>query len=617
MITLSMIVKNEEKYLEACLKSVKDVVDEIILVDTGSTDNTIEIAKKYSAKIFHFEWINDFAAARNFALEQSTCDWILYLDADECLSKESISEIIKLTKYPKRHAYYCIINNIDEINFHTMVMTYPRLFPNEKHVRFEGKIHEQIEPSLLKNNFKIKNSTLKIDHYGYNISEEDLQKKAKRNLEILLEEYAESSSSYFAFQIGQSYGTLKEKENAKKYFTYALQDTKLAKEYKSIAYRYLAANNMVHQNYPMALELINKSLQCDNEQPMALVVGSQINMELGDMDIAGKYCRKAFEENRKYLKGEKTSNQNILVDELQLCNFGLKIALLSKNKELFNFFYKEYPLLYKTSNVGEVDLYNQLLNNQPISYEKLAVYAGIVTSANIELILTLFDYYKDPFVKLEMLQLIKERFQEHAGFHNKLGLLLIETEKYSEAKTVLEWGVKNDPQNQVAINSLAKVNQLLGFSANDNSLIQQKSAEEQVLDLYAQTYSLYEGKLFYESLTVLSELEKFINVSVEEINYDTMISIINLSGHNYLALGEIDKAREAFERALSLNPSSSSACAGLGETFLSQEKYSEAKTMFEWAVQNDEKNELALQKLININKILGLDENDFSLNEGT
>ena len=77
-LTLSMIVKNEEQYLHGCLKSVKDVADEIIIVDTGSTDSTKDIASSFGAKIYDFDWIDDFSAARNFALEKSTGDWILY-----------------------------------------------------------------------------------------------------------------------------------------------------------------------------------------------------------------------------------------------------------------------------------------------------------------------------------------------------------------------------------------------------------------------------------------------------------------------------------------------------------------------------------------------------------
>ena len=98
-ITLSMIVKNEERYLRECLESVKDIVSEIVIVDTGSTDSTIKIAKDYGAKLYSFGWINDFSAARNFALSKSTGDWILYLDADERLSENSKNELIR--DYPK------------------------------------------------------------------------------------------------------------------------------------------------------------------------------------------------------------------------------------------------------------------------------------------------------------------------------------------------------------------------------------------------------------------------------------------------------------------------------------------------------------------------------------
>lgn len=85
--------KNEERYLAQCLSSVKDVIDEIIIVDTGSTDKTLEIAKSFNAKIFNFDWINDFSAARNFALNKCSGDWILYLDADEELNPKSLDDL--------------------------------------------------------------------------------------------------------------------------------------------------------------------------------------------------------------------------------------------------------------------------------------------------------------------------------------------------------------------------------------------------------------------------------------------------------------------------------------------------------------------------------------------
>ncbi|MDE5995713.1 MAG: glycosyltransferase family 2 protein, partial [Eubacterium sp.] len=88
-ISLCMIVKNEEKVLARCLESIKNAVDEIIIADTGSTDNTKEIAKKYTDKIYDFEWVDDFSKARNFSFSKASKDYIMWLDADDIISKEN------------------------------------------------------------------------------------------------------------------------------------------------------------------------------------------------------------------------------------------------------------------------------------------------------------------------------------------------------------------------------------------------------------------------------------------------------------------------------------------------------------------------------------------------
>ncbi len=90
VISVCMIVKNEEQYLENCLKSIKDIADEIVIVDTGSTDRTVEIAKKYTDKIYFHPWKDSFSEARNHYLEYATGDWIFQMDADEELIQEDI-----------------------------------------------------------------------------------------------------------------------------------------------------------------------------------------------------------------------------------------------------------------------------------------------------------------------------------------------------------------------------------------------------------------------------------------------------------------------------------------------------------------------------------------------
>src|SRR3989344_295540 len=113
-LSLCMITKNEEQFLEQCLNSVKELVDEIIIVDTGSTDKTKEIASKFTDKIYDFQWCDDFSAARNESLKYATQDWILVLDADEVISKEDyqkIKELIQPEIQPEASAYTLIQRN--------------------------------------------------------------------------------------------------------------------------------------------------------------------------------------------------------------------------------------------------------------------------------------------------------------------------------------------------------------------------------------------------------------------------------------------------------------------------------------------------------------------------
>lgn len=148
MISLAMIVKNEEKYLDRCLKSAAHMVDEIVVVDTGSTDRTIEIASRYGAKIFHFEWIDDFAAARNYSLEHVTGDWVLVLDADQYFEEDYSSVIQEFTRSNAKRAGLIEIISRYEKDGQTLHSTdyMARLFP--RGAKFEGRIHEQLTPLM-------------------------------------------------------------------------------------------------------------------------------------------------------------------------------------------------------------------------------------------------------------------------------------------------------------------------------------------------------------------------------------------------------------------------------------------------------------------------------------
>ena len=102
-VSLCMIVKNEERVLARCLDSIRELMDEIIIVDTGSTDKTKEIAARYTEKVYDFRWINDFSAARNFAFSKAACDYIYSADADEVVDEENREKfrLLKETLLPE------------------------------------------------------------------------------------------------------------------------------------------------------------------------------------------------------------------------------------------------------------------------------------------------------------------------------------------------------------------------------------------------------------------------------------------------------------------------------------------------------------------------------------
>ncbi len=181
-----MIVKNEATHLDACLRSAKGLADEIIIVDTGSTDTTIEIAKKYTENIFHFPWCNDFAAARNFSLQKATGDWIIVLDADEIIKHDDHEKIKKLLAKEDACAYFLhqieYTNDASLTGFHFIRYIYKkteannflgfvivenaiRLFRNNKGIHFAWKIHETVQRSLEKLDIKPIDSGIHIHHY--------------------------------------------------------------------------------------------------------------------------------------------------------------------------------------------------------------------------------------------------------------------------------------------------------------------------------------------------------------------------------------------------------------------------------------------------------------------
>lgn len=206
LLTLTMIVKNEEVFLAQCLESVKNVVDDMIIVDTGSSDRTVAIAREYGATVIEIAWPNDFAKARNVGLEQVKTPWVLVMDADEVLVEDDIAQLTSELHDPKADAYnlriVSLTNKADQISESYVT----RLFRSHPKVRFSGAIHEQIIPSLQPLKFRVGPLNVRLIHYGYMDGVSQERDKGTRN-RLLLEDAVkkEPDSYYLHWQLCQTY----------------------------------------------------------------------------------------------------------------------------------------------------------------------------------------------------------------------------------------------------------------------------------------------------------------------------------------------------------------------------------------------------------------------------
>lgn len=264
-IALCLIVKDEEKNIARCIKSVKNIVDEIVVVDTGSTDDTVNIADELKAEIYYYPWDNSFSNARNFAIGKVKSQWILLLDADEALDHDSCEGLVEFINTTALDGAHFRVRNYtgsyspENYNLHNAL----RLLRNNGMYRFKGNIHEQIcreGSDQLYDRF----ATLDIilHHYGYLDEAVREKQKRKRNIPILEKELeADPGNPFTLFNIGNEYLSVNDFEIALAYYQKAkanIKDINMA----FVPHLYFRMINCYEglKQYQAALNLIGEGL---------------------------------------------------------------------------------------------------------------------------------------------------------------------------------------------------------------------------------------------------------------------------------------------------------------------------------------------------------------------
>ncbi|OAA90625.1 tetratricopeptide repeat-containing glycosyltransferase family 2 protein [Clostridium ljungdahlii] len=260
-ISLCMIVKNEEKYLPACLESIKDIVDEIIIVDTGSTDKTVEIAQNYGAKVYYFKWNNNFSEARNVSLKYATKDWILIMDADDELQPKYRDnfKLLLNSKLDDNAVYFFETLNYcgdkPDDNCITINLN-PRMFKNGRGFHYEGEIHNQlIYPH---NEYNAIYNAVKIYHYGYLNDNIISKNKRKRNISILNKLIEKDPGNKFNyFNLGNEYTALDDPKKALEYYYKAYENFNPNAGFSPLLLLRIVISNYNIQEYTKTLNFID------------------------------------------------------------------------------------------------------------------------------------------------------------------------------------------------------------------------------------------------------------------------------------------------------------------------------------------------------------------------
>ena len=357
-LSLCIIAKDEEMFIEECIKSVYDLIDEIVLVDTGSQDRTVEIALKYGAKVYSIEWENDFSKAKNYAIENSTGDWIIFLDADERLhpdDKEKLVNAITSCSEETEAVLTKILNFVDFFQSQIGEVHYNyRIFRNKNELRFIYPIHENLWNIKEERSPYAFISDIRILHFGYIDAIYNKKKKNERNLSILKEYLKKDPNNFFHnLNIAVEYYNLGRFEEALEYLLAVKGNFSVESVLATRYLRYLIFTYIQLGKFTEAYKIIFDS--------------KRLFLEMGNLDFLYfevvwyysqsliQFCIKKLQELVE--KFSNLDNQNIVFN---LSNIGLSVI----DYKLFLAHCYE-----KLGNYQEcVRIYKEILSEENVSY---------------------------------------------------------------------------------------------------------------------------------------------------------------------------------------------------------------------------------------------------------
>lgn len=539
-----MIVKNEEEFLGQCLDSVKSLVDEMIIVDTGSTDRTVEIAENYGAKIYHHPWQGSFSEARNVSLQYVTCDWILQLDADEALEQEDIPIIKKAIEKQEINAIFVALLN--DASGGWAKHYFQRLFRRGK-AHYEGIVHNQlvVEGNQAK-------SEIRVYHYGYNLSPEKMKLKYKRTEELLLKQIEEDPGDPFAHQ--NYIRNLRAQARYEEAIVEGQRAIIVSAERISDGQRQMISVDMVYSliqlgRHDEAIKLCHDMLAI-NPQNLDIL------FFMGQIQLTQKAYKEAIQTFKKFIK----------IKDLDLPqHHQLIFDTYSMTHQVWSLISDAYAQLNDLDQSHDAAL-SAIKDRPDIPLYKLTLARTLLLEGNHEEAHTLLvTTANDPkveaqyFIKwakmsqhlpgagsqIEILRQGTERFPQSDELWNQLGYSVLST-SYAEAETAWKQAVKQNPNHLGAMVGLSRIyddenrgSDLRELTPHFAEVCSRPSLLKEMAG-----YTIRQ-KLFNETIQILTKY-----LSINPNAFEALADIASC----YAQLGRIEAAFEGYKAALNLSP---------------------------------------------------------------
>jgi tetratricopeptide (TPR) repeat protein len=286
-----MIARDNQATIAPALESIKPWVDEMIVVDTGSKDDTAKIAKRLGARVYHFPWCDDFSAARNESLKYASGQWIFWMDSDDTIDANNGRQLRLLTRQAQGFSILGFVVQVHcpgagaDGEMDLTVVDHVKLFRNLPDIRFDGRIHEQILPAIRRLEGEVAWSDLFVVHSGYDHSPVGQEKKKERDLKLLhLEEKERGNHPFTLFNLGMTYNDLGEYDKAIEYLKRCIQhsgneESHLRKAYAFLVYAFSQSGDreLARGACEEGLRLFQDDLELEFRKALLLHEAGQLN----------------------------------------------------------------------------------------------------------------------------------------------------------------------------------------------------------------------------------------------------------------------------------------------------------------------------------------------------